>query len=103
MYQLVFYVPESHREAVKTALFAQGAGRIGDYDSCCWQVQGQGQFRPMEGSQPFIGKRGQLEKIAEWKVEMVCEDHLIKAVVKTLKAVHPFEEVAYRVYRLADV
>ncbi len=103
MYQLVFYVPESHREVVKTALFAQGAGRIGDYDSCCWQVQGQGQFRPMEGSQPFIGKRGQLEKIAEWKVEMVCEDHLIKAVVKTLKAVHPFEEVAYRVYRLADV
>ncbi|WP_372741014.1 NGG1p interacting factor NIF3 [Neptunomonas sp.] len=103
MYQLVFYVPESHREVVKTALFAQGAGRIGDYDSCCWQVQGQGQFRPMEGGQPFIGQQGQLEKIAEWKVEMVCEDHLIKAVVKTLKAVHPFEEVAYRVYRLADV
>ncbi|SFF89070.1 YqfO family protein [Neptunomonas qingdaonensis] len=103
MYQLVFYVPESHREAVKTALFAEGAGRIGDYDSCCWQVQGQGQFRPVEGSQPFIGQQGQLEKLAEWKVEMVCEDHLIKAVVKTLKAAHPYEEVAYRVYRLADV
>ena len=102
MYQLVFYVPESHIEAVKTALFAKGAGRIGDYDSCCWQIQGQGQFRPVGGSQPFIGQHNQLEVLPEWRVEMVCEDQLINEVVKALTAAHPYEEVAYSVSKLAD-
>ena len=58
MYKLCFYVPDSHLEAVKKAVFAIGAGRIGAYDSCCWQVLGQGQYRPLEGSQPFLGKPG---------------------------------------------
>lgn len=103
MYQLGFYVPESHIEVVKNALFEKGAGRIGDYESCCWQVLGQGQFCPVAGSQPFIGVHNQLEKLTEWKVEMVCEDHLIQEVVATLKAVHPYEEVAYNVFKLLDI
>jgi hypothetical protein len=71
VYTLFFYVPESHLEVVKDAVFAAGAGTIGDYQNCCWQVLGQGQFRPMAGSQPFIGEQGQLEQVAEWRVEMV--------------------------------
>lgn len=56
MYTLFFYVPQSHLDCVKDAVFAAGAGAMGDYQHCCWQVLGQGQFRPMPGSQPFIGE-----------------------------------------------
>ena len=70
MYKLCFYVPESHLEAVKAAVFAAGAGRIGNYDSCCWEVLGQGQFRPLTGSDPFIGRQGEVERVAEYRVEM---------------------------------
>ncbi len=103
MYKLCFFVPEDDLESVKLALFSVGAGRIGDYDSCCWQVLGQGQFRPLKGSNPHIGSQGQVERLAEWKVEMVCEDALIKQAVAKLKQAHPYEEVAYEVYQLADL
>ena len=55
MYKLCFYVPESHLEEVKEAVFAAGAGKMGDYDACAWQTAGQGQFRPGEGADPHIG------------------------------------------------
>ena len=70
MYSLRFYVPESHLEAVKAALFAVGAGRIGTYDSCSWQVLGQGQFRALEGSEPYIGQQGVVETVDEFDVNM---------------------------------
>ena len=100
MYTLFFYVPDSHLEVVKEAVFAAGAGAIGDYQHCCWQVLGQGQFQPLAGSQPFIGQQGQLEKVAEWRVELVVAKACIHAVVAALKAAHPYEEPAYAVYRL---
>lgn len=103
MYTLFFYVPESHLETVKDAVFAAGAGAIGDYQSCCWQVLGQGQFQPMTGSQPFVGRQGQLEKVAEWRVELVVATAYIKPVVNALKTAHPYEEPAYGVYLLADL
>ncbi|MGI9286142.1 MAG: NGG1p interacting factor NIF3, partial [Pseudomonadales bacterium] len=56
MFKLCFYVPGENLEAVKSAVFAAGAGRVGDYENCCWQVLGEGQFRPLEGSQPHIGE-----------------------------------------------
>ncbi len=103
MYKLCFFVPASHLQPVKEALFAAGAGRIGDYDQCCWQVEGIGQFRPLPGSQPFIGAQGQVEQVAEWKVEMVVADALIHAAVEALKASHPYETPAFEVWRLADL
>lgn len=103
MYKLVFFVPETHVETVKTAVFASGAGRIGDYDSCAWQTLGQGQFRPLEGSQPFLGQQGQVERTSEYRVELVCADHLIKQALAALREAHPYEEPAYDVWRLADL
>lgn len=103
MYKLCFYVPESHVETVKDAVFAAGGGRIGDYDCCCWQSLGQGQFRPLEGSQPFLGQSGMLERVAEWKVEMVVADEKIHDAVKALKTTHPYETPAYDVWRLSDL
>ncbi len=103
MYKLCFYVPETHLDAVKNAVFAAGAGRIGAYDSCCWQALGQGQFRPLAGSQPFIGQVGLVEQVAEWKVELVVADELIHGAVKALRATHPYETPAFEVWRLSDL
>jgi hypothetical protein len=100
MYKLTFYVPASHLEPVKTALFEIGAGRFKRYDQCCWQILGEGQFRPLQGSQPFLGQTDRLEKTAEYKVEMVCEEHLIKAALQALLNTHPYEEPAYEIYKM---
>lgn len=103
MYKLAFFVPPSHVEQVKSAVFAAGAGRIGAYDQCSWQVLGQGQFRPLDGSQPFIGQGGVVEQVQEWKVELVVADELIQSVVVALKQSHPYETPAYEVWRLEDL
>jgi len=100
MYKLCYFVPESHLETTKQALFAAGAGRIGDYDCCAWQCLGQGQFRPLPGSNPYLGKSGVVETVPEYKVEMVCEDDLVADAVRALKQAHPYEEPAYEVFRI---
>ncbi|MHB2052307.1 NGG1p interacting factor NIF3 [Pseudomonas sp. VEM90] len=102
MYKLAFFVPGSHVEVVKAAVFAAGGGRIGDYDHCAWQTLGQGQFRPLDGSQPFLGQAGQVEVVEEWKVELVVADELVAQVVAALKQSHPYETPAYEVWRLAE-
>nr|WP_320136680.1 NGG1p interacting factor NIF3 [uncultured Amphritea sp.] len=102
MYKLAFFVPDESLEAVKQAVFMSGAGRIGQYECCCWQVKGIGQFRPLPGSHPHIGRVNTLEQLPEWRVELVCEDQLIAAAVAALKQAHPYEEVAYDVWQLAD-
>jgi len=99
-YQLSFFVPESHAESVKNALFAIGAGQQGPYDCCAWQVLGQGQFRPLESSNPYSGTQGEVEKDSEYKVEMVCQPDLIEQAVAELKRAHPYEEPAYSVVKL---
>jgi hypothetical protein len=100
MYKINFYVPETHLDSVKNALFAKGAGRYKAYDQCCWQVRGQGQFRPLENSQPYLGQINQLETVAEYKVEMLCHAALLKDVVLTLINTHPYEEPAYEIYKI---
>ncbi len=100
MYKLCFYVPESHLEQVKAAVFAAGAGRIGDYDHCCWQVLGQGQFRPLAGSNPFLGQVGEEERVPEYRVELVCDGASIRAAVQAMKCAHPYEEPAWDVVAL---
>lgn len=100
MVKLNFFVPETHLESVKQALFDAGAGRIGDYDSCCWQTLGTGQFRALEGSDPYLGQKGRVETVQEYKVEMVCEDALIQSVVAALREAHPYEEPAFDVITL---
>ncbi|KFE46483.1 Nif3-like dinuclear metal center hexameric protein [Pseudomonas congelans] len=102
MYKLAFFVPPSHVDKVKSAVFAAGAGRIGAYDNCSWQVLGHGQFRPLDGSQPFIGQSGVVESVEEWKVELVVADELIQQVVLALKQSHPYETPAYEVWKLAE-
>jgi len=100
MYQLNFYVPESHLEEVKNALFAKGAGQIGNYDSCAWETVGQGQFRPLKHSQPFLGEVGKVEPVREYKVEMLCDPKYITQVLQELTDKHPYETPVYSVYKI---
>lgn len=103
MYKICVFVPETAVEPVKQAMFAAGAGKIGDYDSCCWQTLGQGQFRPLQGSSPFIGEQNRIETVAEYRIEMVCADESIKDAVAAMKNSHPYEEPAYDVWKLVDI
>lgn len=103
MYKICFYVPTTHIEEVKQAMFAQGAGKIGKYNCCAWQILGEGQFMPLAGSQAYIGEEGKLEKLEEYKVEMVCDNEIIANVITALKKAHPYEEPAYQIIRLEAI
>lgn len=100
MYKISFYVPESHLESVKNALFQAGVGQLGNYERCSWQVKGEGQFLAKTGSNPFVGKSGKITKISEYKVEMVCLDDFIQQAVAALKSSHPYETPAYQVIKM---
>lgn len=101
--KLTVYVPASHLDAVKDALFAAGAGRVGDYDRCSWQVLGEGQFRALDGAQPFVGAVGEQESVAEYRVEMVLVRSVLTEVVAALKAAHPYETPAFDVVTLINI
>ena len=100
MFKLCVYIPEPELESVKRALFDAGAGQIGNYSECCWQVPGMGQFKPGAGSQPFLGEQGELETVAEYRVEMVCDESVVDAVLIALRASHPYEEPAFDLIRI---
>ncbi|NLD08092.1 MAG: NGG1p interacting factor NIF3 [Xanthomonadaceae bacterium] len=102
MYKLVFFVPDSHVEEVKEAIFATGAGKIGNYSHCSWQTLGQGQFKPLQGSDPFSGIQGNLSRCEEWRVELVLEKSLAKAAITALKKAHPYETPAFDLIELID-
>lgn len=93
-------MPATHLEPVKQALFQAGAGRYENYDCCCWQTLGQGQFRPRARSQPFLGSEDTLEKVEEYKVEMVCEEAVLDAAVLALRSAHPYEEPALEAWEI---
>jgi structural hemagglutinin/hemolysin toxin protein RtxA len=103
MHKITFYVPESHLDAVKSALFAKGAGKMGNYDCCAWQVRGAGQYRPLVGSNPYHGEIHQIETLTEFQVEMVCEDHLLQEVLRELLRVHPYETPAYSAWKIVQL
>lgn len=103
MIQLFVYVPESHKERVKSAMFAAGAGRSKCYDQCAWETLGMGQFMPQEGSHPFIGEVQKLARVKEYKIEMICREADLLGVVQAMKQAHPYEEPAYGALSLLNV
>ena len=102
LFQIIVYVPASHCEVVKDALFAVGAGSYDLYDRCSWQTGGVGQFRPLAGSTPFIGTQNQTECVEELRVEMICRQALLSRAVDALKQAHPYETPAYHVLALEN-
>ena len=102
-YQIIFYVPLDHCEAVKEAMFQAGAGQIGNYEACSFQMEGEGQFRPRGNANPFLGEKDKLEQVAEYKVEMLCVAEKLKESIEAMKKAHPYEEVAYAVFEMVGV
>lgn len=103
MYKFIAYIPENALETVKTAMFNAGAGNFGNYDNCCWQILGHGQFRPLTGANPAIGQIGQLATVAEWRVEMIVPKDKLLAIIQAYKSAHPYEVPAYDVYKLVII
>jgi hypothetical protein len=100
--KLVWFVPESALDATRAAVFAAGAGRIGDYERCSWYTRGTGTFLGGEGTDPAVGEAGREERVEELRVETVVPAASLAAVVAALRAAHPYEEPAFDVYPLAE-
>ncbi len=100
--KLVTFVPESHIEKVKEAIFNAGAGLIGNYDQCGFTVDGKGTFRGNEFTSPFTGDKGKLHTQQEVRFETILFSHLKEKVIKALLSAHPYEEVAYDLYSLEN-
>lgn len=102
LYKLNYFVPVENKEATKQALFDIGVGRYNNYENCSFETLGTGQFKPMESANPHIGELDKIEKVQEYKVEMICSDELIKKAIEVLKEVHPYEEVAFEVFKMEE-
>ncbi len=102
MIHISFYVPVKDADRVKDAMFQAGAGKIGNYDQCSFEMKGVGQFRPLPGSNPTIGSECKIETVEELKIDMVCEDNKVVDVVAALKKSHPYETPAYYVIKTLD-
>jgi hypothetical protein len=99
--KLVVFVPPEALDAVRDAVFAAGAGRIGDYERCSWYTEGTGTFLGGEGTDPTLGERGREERVPELRLETVYPAHREEDVVRALREAHPYEEPAFDLYPLA--
>jgi hypothetical protein len=100
-HKLVWFVPEEGLDATRDAVFAAGAGRIGDYERCSWYTAGTGTFLGGQETEPSIGTAGREERTPELRVETVVPAEKADEIVAALLAAHPYEEVAYDLYVLA--
>jgi dinuclear metal center YbgI/SA1388 family protein len=98
--KLVVFVPDKDLAKVSDALFAAGAGHIGQYRECSFRLSGLGTFFGSEATHPTIGARGRREEVAEWRLEVVCPDSIVEKVVAAIRTPHSYEEPAYDVYPL---
>lgn len=98
--KLVVYVPENKADIIRKVLGENGAGNFPHYQFCSFSVKGIGRFKPVKGSNPVIGKIGELAEVIEERIETVCLTKDLDKIIKAIKAVHPYEEVALDVYPL---
>jgi dinuclear metal center YbgI/SA1388 family protein len=100
--KLVVFVPKKHLEKVLDSLYNAGAGQIGNYKNCSFQLEGQGTFQPNEQANPHIGKAGQKETVEEIRAEVIFPSYAERAILQALKSSHPYEEVAYYTTHLSN-
>lgn len=99
-FKIVVYTPTSHGDLLREAMGNAGAGKIGNYSFCTFSVVGKGRFKPEEGAHPTIGEVGSLAAVEEERIETVCEEDKLEAVLQAIKSAHPYEEPATDVYPL---
>lgn len=96
--KITVFVPENYTEAVRAAMAAAGAGKLGAYDGCAFEAKGSGFFRPLEGANPFIGESGRPERVDEVRLEAICEPGKVEKVVSAMLKAHPYEVPAYDIF-----
>ncbi len=101
-YKLVVFVPVNALAPVANAVFAAGAGWIGNYRNCGFRAEGTGTFRPLEGARPAIGRKGKLERVQEFRFETIVPADRLQAVVEAMKKAHPYEVPAFDIFKLFD-
>jgi len=102
LYKLVVYVPRDHVEDVRRAICAGGAGHIGNYSDCSFRVAGTGTFRPLEGTNPYLGEVGRVAEVEEFRLETVVPESRVSEVLSSMRKSHPYEEIAYDLIRLSN-
>jgi hypothetical protein len=100
--KLIVFVPREALDAVREALFAAGAGRLGNYEHCSWYTEGTGTFLGGEGSSPSVGRAGREERVAELRLETVFPVEKQDEVIAALRRAHPYEEPAFDIYELVS-
>lgn len=100
--KLVVFVPAQALENVREALFAAGAGRIGDYERCAWYTAGTGTFLAGEDAQPTVGEVGREQRVTDYRLEIVYPSELEAEIVQALRDAHPYEEPAFDLYQLRE-
>lgn len=102
LYKLVVFVPESHTEAILQVMGDNDAGYVGKYSHCSFRAVGKGTFKPLSESKPFIGSENQVETVAEDRIETVIDNEMAKSLIQKIKAVHPYETMAYDLYPMDE-
>ena len=102
LYKLVVFIPEGHEESVMQAMTDAGAGWIGKYSHCTFQAKGVGTFMPLDGTNPYIGQQGHIQRVGEIRLETIASYRYLEKIVQSMLSVHPYEEVAYDIYPLAN-
>lgn len=100
--KIVVFVPVNYENKVRAAMTNAGAGFVGNYSSCTFNIKGYGTFKPEEGTKPFIGEKGKLEKVEEVRIETIVPEGRLKSVLNAMIEAHPYEEVAYDIYPLEN-
>ncbi len=100
--KLVVFVPETHIDLVRNHMLNAGAGHIGNYSHCSFSAPGEGSFKALEGTHPFVGKQGELHFEKEVRLETIVPENILQNVLQAMLAVHPYEEVAYDIYPLEN-
>lgn len=98
--KIVVFAPETHADVVRDAMGKAGAGKIGNYTHCTFSSKGISTFKPEEGAHPSVGEVGKIESVVEERIETVCEREKLSDIIKAIKKVHPYEEVALDVWPL---
>lgn len=101
--KIIVFVPETHTDIVREAMGKAGAGKIGNYSFCSFSSKGIGRFKPEDGSKPHIGEVGKFEEVSEERIEVVCSREKLQDVIRAIKEVHPYDEVALDVYPIENI
>lgn len=102
LYKIAAYVPGTHINEVREAFNIGGAGHIGNYSHCTFQSAGQGTFKPLEGTNPYIGTKNELEMVDEFKIESIVQEEKLPQVIRAIMDAHPYEEPAYDIFPLKN-